>query len=115
MQQGALYDCVVVGGGPGGLVSALYLRRYHRKILVINADRPRAYRIPKIHNLLASPQGMSGRELLQKLHQQLKDLKTEFQKGEATVHPRGALSEIKIGKRRVRAKKVILATGIKDE
>ena len=33
-----LLDCLIIGGGPGGLTAATYLVRYHRRILVDPAD-----------------------------------------------------------------------------
>ena len=38
MDQGFVYDCIVVGAGPGGLQAAIYLGRYNRKVLLIDRD-----------------------------------------------------------------------------
>ena len=31
-------DCLIVGGGPAGLTAAIYLGRFHRSAIVVDAD-----------------------------------------------------------------------------
>ena len=35
-------DCIIIGGGPAGLTGAIYLGRFRRRILVIDAGKSRA-------------------------------------------------------------------------
>ena len=109
-----LYDCVVVGGGPGGLVSALYLGRFRRKVLLIDAGNPRARWIPRIRNLVGYAEGLSGPQLLKRLHRQVKLYPVEFLKAEATIrrNPKGFIVEA--GERKIKTRTVILATGLID-
>jgi thioredoxin reductase (NADPH) len=65
------FDCIVIGGGPGGLVSSLYLGRFRRSVLLINTGRPRAAWIPRTHNLMGFPSGITGSQLLNKLNRQV--------------------------------------------
>lgn len=63
-----MYDCVIIGGGPAGLTAATYLARFLRSTLVIDAGDGRASRIPTTHNLLGFPDGISGDNLLVRMH-----------------------------------------------
>jgi thioredoxin reductase (NADPH) len=108
------YDCVVIGGGPGGLTAALYLGRYKRTVCLVHGGIPRAHMVPKIHNLAGDPEGLSGRELLRRLRRQVARLLVDFVPGEAKVSRRGKHFLVEVGERRLRAAKVILATGIED-
>ncbi|MDB5698254.1 MAG: hypothetical protein JWN69_1058 [Alphaproteobacteria bacterium] len=62
-----LWDCIIVGAGPGGLSAALYMARFKRRILVIHDARARALRIPKTHNAPGFDEGVSGRELIDRM------------------------------------------------
>lgn len=56
-------DCVVVGGGPGGLTAAFYLARFRRSVVVIDAGESRLQLIPLSRNIPGFPDGVAGPEL----------------------------------------------------
>jgi thioredoxin reductase (NADPH) len=108
------FDCAIIGGGPGGLVSALYLERYKRKIIVIDAGESRAQWAPRIRNLIGYIGGIKGTDLLSKLRHQVHSQKSESVRGTAILKRINGGFEVKIENRTVTAKKVILATGMLD-
>src|ERR1043166_3590853 len=60
-------DCLVIGGGPAGLTSAIYLARYRRNVMVIDSRESRAALIPGTHNYPGFADGVSGKKLLELL------------------------------------------------
>ncbi len=108
------FDSVIVGGGPGGLVAALYLRRFRRSVLVVNEGISRAEWIPKTHNLIGYYKGISGKNLLARMHQQLDEVKTERMQGRASVKKISDGFQIAVGKHKITASSVIIGTGIQD-
>ena len=63
-------DCLVIGGGPAGLTAAIYLARFHLNILVVDAGKSRASWIPCTRNHAGFPEGISGKELLERMREQ---------------------------------------------
>ncbi|MEO5971678.1 MAG: NAD(P)/FAD-dependent oxidoreductase [Bdellovibrionia bacterium] len=110
------YDCAIIGGGPGGLVSALYLRRFRRRCILFNSGRPRVSWGPSIRNLIGYYEGIPGRILLNRLNRQLDEVggldRCESQARVTRLNP-GFQIETSSGQS-VRAKTVVLATGIED-
>jgi thioredoxin reductase (NADPH) len=64
-----MLDCLVIGGGPAGLLAAVYLGRYRRSVQVIDAGESRAAKIPESHNYPGFF-GIGGLELLRRLNAQ---------------------------------------------
>ena len=64
------YDCLVIGGGPAGLTAAIYLARFHLKLKVVDAGDSRAAWIPCTRNHAGFPDGISGRELIERMKDQ---------------------------------------------
>jgi thioredoxin reductase (NADPH) len=64
MPEEKIYDCIIVGAGPGGLQAAIYLGRYNRKVLLIDRGGGRTHHAKAIENFL-SHRIISGKELLE--------------------------------------------------
>src|SRR4051794_39136980 len=97
------------------MVSAIYLKRFLRDVLIVNNGKPRAAWIPKTHNLMGFPEGISGKSILLRLNRAIADLGVPKVAGEAKIKRyRGSGFLVTIGKEEYRAKTVILATGIED-
>ncbi|MBV6634204.1 MAG: FAD-dependent oxidoreductase [Alphaproteobacteria bacterium] len=65
INEGELWDVVVVGAGPAGLASAVYAASEGLKVSVIDGTAPggQASTSSKIENYLGFPTGISGRDL----------------------------------------------------
>ncbi|MEE1654779.1 NAD(P)/FAD-dependent oxidoreductase [Microvirga sp. CF3062] len=62
--DGDILDCLIVGGGPAGLTTALYLARFKRRFAVVDSGSPRAAWIPTSHNIPVFAEGISGKDIL---------------------------------------------------
>lgn len=65
-----LLDCIIIGGGPAGLMAATYLGRYRCKIKLIDSNESRARLIPLSHNFPTYPKGITGEEILRLMREQ---------------------------------------------
>ncbi|WP_061029750.1 NAD(P)/FAD-dependent oxidoreductase [Bradyrhizobium sp. CCH5-F6] len=71
---GVPLDCLIIGGGPAGLMAAIYLARFRRSICVVDAGASRAALIPRSHNVPGFVHGLSGTELIERMSAQLDEL-----------------------------------------
>jgi len=67
-------DCLIIGGGPAGLMAAIYLARFRRRVCVVDAGASRAALIPRSHNVPGFVHGLSGEELIARMSAQLDEL-----------------------------------------
>lgn len=58
-----LYDALILGGGPAGLSAAVYLGRFTRTVLVLDAGEGRSSFAQVNDNYLGFPDGVTTREL----------------------------------------------------
>ncbi len=109
-----IIDCLVVGGGPAGLTAAIYLSRYLLDILVVDGGKSRAAWIPTSHNHAGYPEGINGKELLQRMSDQARLYGTRIECGQVTRIDRGedGLFTAEYGSGPVKARTVLLATGV---
>lgn len=96
-------------------MAALYLARFKRSVLVVDAGFSRADWIPVSHNLPAFPEGLPGPELLRRLRLQASRYGAEIVTGrvealEATEDGFEADGADRV----LRARTVILATGVEE-
>lgn len=109
-------DALVVGGGPAGLTAAIYLARFRRSFLLVDAGEQRASLIRVSHNHSGFPDGVSGPELLRRMRDQATKYGATLLAGEIETLTRsddGFVAQLH-GKT-IRAKTVLLATGVVDK
>ncbi|MFL5295250.1 MAG: NAD(P)/FAD-dependent oxidoreductase [Phenylobacterium sp.] len=114
-RRSPMLDCVVVGAGPAGLTAAIYLARFRRDFIVLDAGRSRAARIPRSHNHPGFPGGIGGKALLARMRRQAEAYGADIQETEVlglSVLKSGFSLATAVGS--VRARRVILATGVLD-
>lgn len=110
-----VFDCIVVGGGPGGLTAATYLARYRRRVLVFDTGATRAAWIPKSRNCPGFPHGVGGPELLERMREQARRFDVETVPAEVTALRRDADGfTVRHDGHERRARTVIVATGCED-
>jgi thioredoxin reductase (NADPH) len=119
-------DVLIIGGGPGGLTAAMYLRRFTRKVALVDKGNSRLRLIPVSHNYPGFPEGVPGHVLLANLSVQLEryggavmpgeilDLRIEdgLFVGDYAPEPTEDAPEPDLTQ--IRAHTVILATGVAD-
>ena len=109
------YDVVVVGGGAAGLSGALALARSRRSVLVIDAGDPRNAPAGQVHNFLtrdgAPPAEVyaAGRGEVTRYGGRVWDARV------TALSRDGGRFRAEIGGRAVAARRLLVATGVRDE
>jgi thioredoxin reductase (NADPH) len=115
MIRSRTFDCVVVGAGPAGLTAAIYLARFRRDFLVVDSGASRASWIPLSHNHPGFPHGVRGKTLLARMRRQAERYGAVIETGRVEgLEPDGDSFELTGDVAPIRARKVILATGVVD-
>jgi thioredoxin reductase (NADPH) len=117
MTEASRYEVVVVGGGPGGLTTALYTTRLNHDTAIIDRGGGRAAMMQDTHNVIGIPESTGGKEFLQTAFDQLEhygadviqDFVRDLERTDGEFHLETA------GGDAYRAETVVLATGFSDE
>jgi thioredoxin reductase (NADPH) len=111
-----MLDCLIVGGGPAGLTAAIYLARFRRAATLIDDDASRAALIPASHNYPGF-KGIAGPQLLARLREQALLYGAVLEQGRVTAIEQAAQGGFvaRWNGAEVRARTVLLATGLVDE
>ena len=108
-----LYDCIIIGAGPGGLQAAIYLGRYNRKALLIDRGGGRTRHARMIENFLTQ-KAISGNEIIDRGIEQAESFNVQVEKGLATAVKKGKLFEVFTATAVYRSKFVIVSSGVYD-
>lgn len=110
-------DVIVVGGGPAGLSAALLLSRARRRVVVIDDGRPRNAYAAHMHGVLGHD-GLPPRRLLELGRQEISGYGGRFEQGTVsalTVRDDAVEVSMTTTETRLRARRVLVATGLTDE
>jgi thioredoxin reductase (NADPH) len=113
MHARPIVDCLVVGAGPAGLTAGLYLRRFLRDVVLVDAGNSRARQIPESNNYPGFPNGINGDALLTRLREQLMQARGSVIPGTIESLRRADVGFVAlVGDRDVASRTVVLATGV---
>jgi len=108
-------DVLIIGAGPAGLTAATYLARFRRRVLVADGGASRACWIPLSHNMPGFPQGITGDSILKRMTEQATEYGAEIEAGRVEALNRDGEGFVgQLNGRTVRARAVLLATGVVD-
>ena len=109
------YDVVVIGGGAAGLAGAVALARSRRSVLVVDAGEPRNAPADHVHNFLTRD-GTRPPEIYAAGRAEVARYGGHVQTGRVTALSRdGDRFAVKIGDQAVTARRLLVATGVRDE
>jgi thioredoxin reductase len=115
-----LKDCIVVGAGPSGLSAALFLARYHRRVLVFHHNSPRNQYAHGVHGFLGHD-GIPPAELLVRGRREVEQYGGAILEGCVTQAERLGDSHFRVtveleqdGVKSFSARRLLLATGLRD-
>jgi len=109
------YDVVVVGGGAAGLSGAMALARSRRSVLVADAGDPRNAPSAHVHNFLTRD-GTPPAEIYAIGRDEVARYGGRIEAARVTKLSRdNALFRVEIGDRTVTARRLLVATGLRDE
>ncbi|EST20726.1 NAD(P)/FAD-dependent oxidoreductase [Streptomyces roseochromogenus] len=116
MTENNRYEAVVVGGGAAGLSAALVLGRARRHTLVVDAGEPRNAPSAHMQGYL-SRDGMSPAEFLAVGREEIARYGVELVRDRVVDAGKdaGGFTATLAGGRTVRARQLVIATGLKDE
>src|SRR4051812_12312659 len=119
----ASHDVLIVGGGPAGLSAALVLGRCRRRVLVVDAGRPRNAASRAMHGYLGRD-GLDPREFLRLGREEIARYGVEFLDAEVdaargpapdgVTGPDSSFEVMTEDGRRIYSRRLLLATGVRD-
>src|SRR5947209_9034688 len=112
-----ILDVLIIGGGPAGLAAAIYLARFRRRLLLVDAGESRTEWIPRSRNLAGFPDGLPGTELLRRMRKQVRQHKAPVLRECVDTITREREGSFKAAWRTAaaRSRTVLFATGVVDE
>jgi len=111
MTEEKVYDCIIIGAGPGGLQAAIYLGRFNRTVLLIDRGAGRTTHARRIENYLTQ-KAISGSDIIRIGMEQARNFGVKIIKEEvlSVLRNKGKF-EVSTGKNSYAGRYVIVSTG----
>lgn len=111
--EGKIFDCIIIGAGPGGLQAAIYLGRFSKDVLLIDRGGGRTRHAVHIENFLTQ-KAISGKEIIEIGIEQAKSFNVKIESGLAAKVEKKDVFEVHAGGIIYRSKFVIVSSGVYD-
>ena len=109
-----MYDVIIIGAGPAGITSGLYIKRANLNPLIIYNDKSSLEKTEKIENYYGFEKGIDGRKLYEDGIKQAKNLDIDIKNEEVIkIEFEEDGYSVTTSKNKYNSKVVILATGNK--
>ncbi|HLL60336.1 MAG TPA: NAD(P)/FAD-dependent oxidoreductase, partial [Candidatus Nitrosocosmicus sp.] len=109
-----IYDSLIIGAGPAGLSTAIYLSRFNRSVLVIDMGYGRSTSPEINENYLGFPEGIHAKDLRELGRKQAEKFGAEFIIDEIINVSKKQNFELISKKNVYQGKTLIFATGVTD-
>jgi thioredoxin reductase (NADPH) len=114
MDEQRIYDCIIIGAGPGGLQAAIYLGRYNRRVLLVDRGGGRTTLAKTIENFLTR-KAVSGQEIIDLGIEQALSFGVEIVRGVVNIVKKSAaIFEVSTERECYRGTFVVVSTGGKE-
>jgi thioredoxin reductase (NADPH) len=108
-----VYDCIIIGAGPGGLQAAIYLGRFNRKVLLIDRGGGRTRHAKQVENFLTH-KSISGNDIIDSGLEQARNFNVRIEAGLVTGVVKKEHFEVSTKEATFPAKFVIVSSGVYD-
>jgi thioredoxin reductase (NADPH) len=108
-----VYDCVIIGAGPGGLQAAIYLGRYNRDVLLLDRSGGRTWHAHRIENVL-SHREITGSEIIERGMEQARSFNVQIERNLVVNVRKNGVFNVSTAHTVYRARYVIVASGVYD-
>jgi thioredoxin reductase (NADPH) len=107
------YDVIIIGGGPAGLAAGLYAARAGLKSLLLERGNfgGQVVNARLVENYPGFPEGISGTELGEFMHQQATKYGLETLTAQVTGVKKGSIYEVSTSEGSIQAESIIIAVG----
>ncbi len=113
MNEDKIYDCIIIGAGPGGLQAAIHLGRFNREVLLIDRGGGRTWHARHIENFLTQ-KVISGPEIIRTGKEQALNFNVKIEKGQVVDVRKNENFVVSTKETRHYGKYVIVSTGAYD-
>jgi len=108
-----VYDCIIIGAGPGGLQAAIYLGRYNRHVLLLDRGGGRTWHAQHIENVLTH-QEIAGKEIIERGIEQARKFAVQIERKRVVAVRKDKLFTVTAENATYLSQFVIAATGVYD-
>jgi len=108
-----VFDCVIIGAGPGGLQAAIYLGRYNRDVLLLDRSGGRTWHSRHIENVLTHKL-IAGSDIIDRGMEQARSFNVRIERKRVAAVRKEDLFTVSTPDASYHARYVIVSSGVYD-